>query len=84
MRKKTANALRYDPNLPAPFIVAKGRGEIAQKIISLAESLDIPVYSEQETADMLFMLEIGEMIPEDMYEVIALILSYTYELQDRL
>lgn len=80
---KKAAALRYDRSLPAPFLLAKGKGELAVKIIALAEKSDIPVYSEQTLTEALFLLEIGEMIPEDLYEVIALILSYTYGLQEQ-
>ena len=83
-KDQKAAALRYDRALPAPFLIAKGKGELAKKILSLAEKSHIPVYSEEVVTDLLFLMEIGDMIPEEMYEVIALILSHTYGLQERI
>ena len=76
--------LRYDDSLPAPFIVARGKGEIAGKILELAEEYGIPIHSEESIVDALFTLEIGSVIPEDFYEIIADIFVHVCNIQEGL
>ena len=79
-----AAALKYNEALPAPFILAKGKGRTARKILDLAKEFEIPVAKEEVLAESLFLLDIGDLIPEDLYELVAIILSYVYEIQGRI
>ncbi len=67
-----AVALRYNPkdNI-APIIVASGYGEVAKRIITVADQNNIPVYRDDSTASLLSMLEVGSGIPPELYQVIA-------------
>lgn len=73
---KQAIALEYDPNDAAPKVIATGRGIIAEKIIEKAKEADVPVHQDGKLADTLSRLEIGEMIPPELYEVVAEILLF--------
>lgn len=73
---KQAIALEYDPNDAAPKVIATGRGIIADKIIEKAKEADVPVHKDDKLADTLSRLEIGEMIPPELYEVVAEILLF--------
>ncbi|MBE5822789.1 MAG: flagellar biosynthesis protein FlhB [Butyrivibrio sp.] len=74
---KTAVALGYDPNEDgAPKVIASGKGALAEKIIEQAKDNKIPVHEDDKLADTLSRLEIGEMIPPELYEVVAEILVF--------
>ena len=76
-KPKQAIALAYDPNEDgAPKVVASGKGQIAEKIIEGAKENDIPIHEDSKLADTLSKLEIGEMIPPELYEVVAEILVF--------
>ena len=70
----TAVALRYLEDLPAPFIVAKGKRELARRVINIAENSGVEIVEEPELAEGLFEFQVGSFIPEEMYEIIAHIL----------
>ncbi|MBO4457545.1 MAG: EscU/YscU/HrcU family type III secretion system export apparatus switch protein [Butyrivibrio sp.] len=74
---KTAVALGYDPNEDgAPKVIASGKGALAEKIIEQAKDNKIPIHQDDKLADTLSRLEIGEMIPPELYEVVAEILVF--------
>ncbi|MBP5555938.1 MAG: EscU/YscU/HrcU family type III secretion system export apparatus switch protein [Lachnospiraceae bacterium] len=73
---KTAVALEYDPNDDAPRVIASGTGVLADKIIEKAKESNVPVHQDDKLAQTLSKLEIGEMIPPELYEVVAEILIF--------
>ena len=73
---KTAVALNYDPNEPAPKVIATGRGYLADKILSKAREEQIPIHKDEKLASNLSMLDIGEYIPKELYEVVAEVLAF--------
>ena len=74
---KTAVALAYDPNEDgAPKVIVSGKGALAEKIIEQAKDNKIPVHEDDKLAETLLRLEIGEMIPPELYEVVAEILVF--------
>lgn len=73
-KKNKAVALKYNAETDhAPVIIASGYGEIANKIINIAEHNGIPVYRDDSAASLMCMLEVGNTIPPELYEVIAAI-----------
>ena len=72
--KSAAAALKYNPdsNL-APIIVASGMGELAKKIVHIADENGVPIYRDDSAAALLVMLKAGEHIPPELYKVIAAI-----------
>ena len=79
-KQKTAVALSYMPGDAAPKILATGKGAIAEKIIETAKDADVPFYKDDKLADTLSKLEIGDMIPPELYEVVAEILVFVNDM----
>ena len=75
-KKLTAIALEYDPNDQAPKVVASGKGKVAEQIIEKAKDAKVPVHKDDKLAATLSKLEIGMMIPPELYEVVAEILVF--------
>ena len=73
---KQAIALEYDPPEDAPKVIASGRGAVAERIIEKAKEAAVPVHRDDKLADTLSRLEIGEMIPPELYEVVAEIVVF--------
>lgn len=73
---KQAIALEYDPNDEAPRVIASGKGALAERIIEKAKESDVPVHRDDKLAETLSRLDIGEMIPPELYEVVAEILVF--------
>lgn len=73
-KSEKAVALKYnnDSDL-APVVIASGYGDVAERIINIAENRGIPVYRDDSAASVLCMLDVGSNIPEDLYGVVATI-----------
>lgn len=76
-------AVRYDPSLPAPFVVASGRGSLAEKLIGLAREAGVPVRNDQDLAERLIWLKPGEVIPEELYGPVAEVLLFLVDLDKK-
>lgn len=78
-------ALKYDADENnAPTVIAKGRGHVAQEILDIARQHDIPLQGNDELVAVLSQLELGQEIPEALYESVAQILAFIYALDDEL
>ncbi len=75
-----AAAVKYYKNLPAPLIIAKGKGELARKIKNIAHSKGIKLVHDEKLAENLIELDVGSFIPEEFYEIIAKILVFVKKL----
>ncbi|MFQ5356213.1 MAG: EscU/YscU/HrcU family type III secretion system export apparatus switch protein [Mariprofundaceae bacterium] len=74
-----AVALRWLPDQePAPRLIAKGAGEMADKIIAIAKANNIPVREDRDLVQILSWLDTGEEIPSEVHTVIAEILIFIY------
>ena len=78
MKRKTAVALQYDRRLPAPLVVARGKGELARRLETIARENGVPVVETDELAESLHALEPGTCIPESFYEVVAELLAFVW------
>lgn len=67
MKTQKAVALAYNPDLPAPKILAKGSGEIAKKILQKAQEFDVPLFQNAELANALFNTPEGAYVPPELY-----------------
>ena len=81
---KQAIALEYDPEDEAPRVIASGKGALAERIIEKAKESDVPVHRDDKLAETLSRLEIGEMIPPELYEVVAEILVEIFRMNNKL
>ena len=80
-----AVALRYQQrDMPAPQVVAKGAGYIAERIKVVAREHSVPLVENRMVAQSLYKtVEIGEVIPEVLYKAVAEILAHVYRLKPR-
>jgi flagellar biosynthetic protein FlhB len=74
-----AVALKYDGTAPAPEVVAKGQDLVALKIRGLATDHRVPVVENPPLARSLHAsVEVGQQVPEELYEAVAQVLAYVY------
>lgn len=84
IKDKKSVALKYNKNKDsAPKVIASGKGSIAEKILKKAREENIPIKNDSDIVEVLAKLDIGEEIPEDLYRVIAEILSFVYSLDKK-
>jgi flagellar biosynthesis protein len=79
-----ATALSYDPDTPAPEVVATGTGAVAHRIVELAQAAGVPVRSDPALARALAALDLGDEVPEAMYRAVAAALAWAYTLDGSL
>lgn len=79
-----AVAIKYDrDNNVAPVVVAKGMRLNAEKIKEIARSAGVPILRNVPLASALNRLEIDEEVPEELYEAVAEVLNFVYELKEQ-
>lgn len=79
-----AVAIRYDrEEMAAPEITIKGQRNFAELILEIAREENIPIVRNIPLAWSLLQLEVGDAIPEDLYEPVAEVLSFVYELKEK-
>ncbi len=80
-----AIALRFDEDSEqsAPEIVSKGQDELAQRMIQVAREAGVPVMRDVPLARGLYSLELGEEIPEQLYEAVAAVLRAAWAEDER-
>jgi flagellar biosynthesis protein len=81
--QRTAVALAYSDATPAPKVVAKGRGLIAQAIIERAREAGVYVHESPELVALLMQVDLDEHIPHELYVAVAEILAWVYQLERR-
>lgn len=78
-------ALAYDPSITeAPRVIASGQGQIAERIMAIAESNGITIHKDADLLELLASVEVNSTIPVEAFAVVAEILSYVYRTTERL
>ena len=81
VRRGKAVALRYDHlKDPAPRVVAKGKGRVAEKIIEIARQHQVPIHEDPDLVEVLSKVELEQVIPTELYQAVAEILAFLYRL----
>lgn len=82
--RRTAAALGYDAEKDeAPKLLAKGTGELAERIIALAKEHGIPIKEDPDLIAVLAKLDVGKEIPPELYRVVAELLAFVYRVNNR-
>lgn len=77
---RKAVALKYEPgDRQAPILVAKGSGLIADRILEKAKENGIPVQEDPSLVEVLSKLDVDQEIPQELYTLVAEILSFVYQ-----
>lgn len=89
-KQKSAVGIKYQqsnqdgsPSDGAPTIIAKGFGDLAEEIITLARQNGVLVHEDPYLSDFLATLDLGQEIPDQLYHVIAELISFSYVLQGK-
>ncbi len=80
-RRQSAVALAYRDGDPAPKVVAKGNGMIAEQIIARAQEHGVFVHESKELVAMLMDVDLDRQIPPALYQAIAELLAWLYHIE---
>ena len=79
-----AVALKYEQGMQAPQVVAKGQDYVAQKIKETAREAGVAIVENRPLARALYAsVEIGDLVPKELYKSVAEVLAYVYRLKHR-
>lgn len=77
--RRRAVALRYHSSADAsPRVLAKGQGEIAERIIALATSHGVPLHEDRDLVQLLGVLDLDVEVPPSLYRALAEVLAHVY------
>ncbi|PKM80857.1 MAG: flagellar biosynthesis protein FlhB [Firmicutes bacterium HGW-Firmicutes-14] len=81
-----AVALRYDAEIsPAPVVIAKGQDRMAEKIREVAREHNIVIVENKPLAQSLYFgTDIGDTVPEELYQAVAEVLAFVYKLKGKI
>ncbi|MHB8757354.1 MAG: flagellar biosynthesis protein FlhB [Bacillota bacterium] len=81
-----AIALRYDPlKMKAPVVIAKGQGYVALRIREIAQAARVTIVENKPLAQALYKtVEIGQSVPEQLYQAVAEVLAFVFKLKGRI
>ncbi|MEE4361411.1 MAG: EscU/YscU/HrcU family type III secretion system export apparatus switch protein [Pseudomonadales bacterium] len=77
-----AVALHWDRR-EAPRIVAKGRDQLAERIVAAADAAGVSRYPDPHLAGVLAQVPLGDEIPETLYRAVAEVIAFTYWIAGR-
>ncbi|KPQ25027.1 MAG: flagellar biosynthesis protein [Halomonas sp. HL-48] len=80
--RRQAVALAYQEHERAPRVVAKGYGELAERIMAEAQRQGIYVHDAPELVALLMQLDLDAEIPANLYQIIAELLVWVFELSE--
>ncbi len=79
-----AVALMYHKGMIAPVVIAKGQDRVAQRIKEIAKDHNIPIVENKPLARALYSaVELGGIVPKELYQAVANVLAYVYRLKNR-
>jgi flagellar biosynthesis protein len=80
LRNKTASAIAYNPDQPAPKVIAQGKGRDAERILAEAKKAGIEVIEDASLAALLEKsAKVGDYVPEWCWEAVARILALVHK-----
>ena len=80
---RIAVALQYDGH-GAPRVTAKGRGELAERIVETGREHDVAVEQNAILAQALSAVELDDQIPEELYRATAQVIAFVLSLRGEL
>jgi flagellar biosynthesis protein len=80
-KQQSAVALAYQGGDPAPKVVAKGKGLLAEQIIGRAREAGVFVHESKELVALLMEVDLDRQIPPGLYRAIAELLAWLYHIE---
>ena len=78
-----AVALKYPKGAEVPFITAKGKGELAKKILEVAKENDIHIEENEALVNLLSAEEVNAAVPEEAYSALAAIFAFVLQTEGK-
>lgn len=79
-RRKKAAAVKYEIGYEAPMVTAAGMGAVADNIIEKANENSIPIVENEELANLLCNVDVGDSIPVELYDAVAKVIAYVMDI----
>ena len=83
IKDKKAVAIKYNPDMKAPKVIAKGQGYLANKILETAKKEDVTIYEDKLLVEELEKIDLGLDIPPYLYEVVAQVLLFVSDIDKK-
>jgi len=78
-----AIAIKYEKGMKTPLVIAKGMKKTAEKIRDIATKNSVPIVENKPLARSMYgIVEPGDEVPVEFYEVVAEIIAYVYKLKE--
>lgn len=74
-----AVAVKYPKEAEVPFVCAKAKGVVAERLLDIAHENNIPIVNDSILTEVLSVQDIGNAIPEQTWEVMAKIFAFVLE-----
>ncbi|MCL6261823.1 EscU/YscU/HrcU family type III secretion system export apparatus switch protein [Craterilacuibacter sp. RT1T] len=81
--RTSAVALSYQEGKSAPQVVAKGYGQMAERIIERARESGVFVHDSPELVNLLMQVNLDDHIPPELYRAVAELLAFVYFLEQQ-
>jgi len=78
---RQAVALGYEHGMPAPRVIAQGRGAVAEAMLAKARELGIPTQTDPGLVEFLMQLDLNAWVPPELYAAVAEVLAWAYQHQ---
>lgn len=83
-KQKKAAALKYEEKYDAPIVTAAGMGHVADRIIEKAMENEVPVVYNEEMANLLNNVGVGESIPEELFGAVAEVIAFVLNIDKKI
>ena len=84
-KSKKAIAMRYDSTKErTPRVIAKGKGNIANNIIKVAQLHKLPIKKDEDLLELLSKVELDREVPENLYKAVAELFSFVYKVTKKI
>ncbi len=82
--EREAAALKYDPlSAGAPYVVALGKGYTADRMVEAARENNVQIVRDEKLSRVLQKLSVGDEIPEELYKVVAEVLVFVSNMDEK-
>jgi len=68
----------------APEVIARGRGELAERILEIAEEHGVPIRRDPDLLQLLAASRVGEEVPEEVYAAVAQLIAFLWRMNEEL
>ena len=79
---RQAVALGYEHGMPAPRVLAQGRGAVAEAVLREASGLGVPTQTDRGRVGCLMQLDLNAWVPPELYAAVAEVLAWAYQSQE--